>query len=93
MNKKSLKEIVSDAANIPKDVSMGMSIIRIIGQHELYIENYRGILEYTDSCLRILTKTNQIRIEGSRLEIIYYTNDDMNITGILKNIYMSQGGI
>ncbi len=93
MPKKSLKEIVSDAAHIPKDVSMGMSIIRIMGENELYIENYRGLLEYSDICLRILTKTNQIRIEGNKLEIEYYTNDEMKITGRIQTIYMSQGGM
>ena len=92
MNKKSLKEKVSEMAGIPKDVSMGMSIIRIIGHQELYIENYRGILEYTDTCLRILTKMGQINISGSKLEIAYYTNDEMKIVGIFENICLKRGG-
>ena len=92
MNKKSLKEKVSEMAGIPKDVSMGMSIIRIIGHQELYIENYRGILEYTDTCLRILTKMGQINISGSKLEIAYYTNDEMKIVGSFENICLKRGG-
>ena len=91
MNRKSLKEKVSEIAGLPKDVSMGMSIIRIIGQHELYIENYRGILEYTDKSLRILTKSGQIAIVGCKLEIVYYTNDEMKISGIFDSIYLKRG--
>ena len=92
MSKKSLKEKVSEMAGIPKDVSMGMSIIRIMGHQELYIENYRGILEYTDTCLRILTKMGQINISGSKLEIVYYSNDEMKIIGIFENICLKRGG-
>ena len=92
MSKKSLKEKVSEMAGIPKDVSMGMSIIRIIGHQELYIENYRGILEYTDTCLRILTKMGQINISGSKLEIVYYSNDEMKIIGVFENICLKRGG-
>lgn len=92
MSKKSLKEKVSEMAGIPKDVSMGMSIIRIMGHQELYIENYRGILEYTDTCLRILTKMGQINISGSKLEIVYYSNDEMKIIGVFENICLKRGG-
>lgn len=90
--KKSLKEKVSEIAGLPKDVSMGMSIVRIIGHQELYIENYRGILEYTDTSLRILTKMGQIHITGTRLEISYYTNVEMKIVGCFENIYLKRGG-
>ncbi len=92
MNKKSLKDRVSEIAGLPKDVTMGMSIIRIIGHHELYIENYRGILEYSDTNLRILTKMGQICITGARLEIVYYNNDEMKIEGVFENIYLKRGG-
>ena len=92
MYQKSLREKVSEATRIPKDVSMGMSIIRIMGQNELYIENYRGILEYSDTCLRVLTKNGQIRIWGCKLEIAYYTNDEMKIVGILEQLHFIDGG-
>ncbi len=92
MSKKSLKEKVSEIAGLPKDVSMGMSIVRIIGHQELYIENYRGILEYTDTCLRILTKLGQIYVTGHKLEIEYYSNDEMKIIGIFENICLKRGG-
>lgn len=72
---------VSDASGIPKDVVLGAPILTMTGQTELLIENYRGILEYTDLLVRIQTKAGQIRITGKRLQIEYYTNDEMKITG------------
>ena len=73
MRKNLLKSRVSDAANIPKDVILGVPLVRMVGQEELYIENYRGILEYTDTFIRVQTKIGQIHLSGKKLEIIYYT--------------------
>lgn len=90
--RKNLKTIVSDAANIPKDVILGIPIIRLIGKEEFYIENYRGILEYTNELIRIQTKIGQIHLIGKKLEIIYYTNDEMKVTGFIQQLEFHQGG-
>lgn len=92
MSKNLLKNRVSDAANIPKDVILGVPLIRIIGSEEFYIENYRGILEYTDSLIRIQTKIAQIHLIGKKLEIIYYTNDEMKVIGHIEKLEYHQGG-
>lgn len=92
MGKKHLKDRVSDAVNIPKDVILGVPIIRMLGQEEFYIENYRGILEYTDTMIRVQTKIGQIQLFGKRLEILYYTNDEMKVVGYIEKLEYHQGG-
>ena len=92
MRKNLLKSRVSDAANIPKDVILGVPIVRMVGQEELYIENYRGILEYTDTFIRVQTKIGQIHLFGKKLEIIYYTNDEMKVVGHIESLKYHQGG-
>lgn len=77
------KQITSNA-ELPKDVVLGVPILTITGQQELLIENHRGIIEYTNLMIRIQTKNNQIRITGSSLRIIYYTNDELKITGQIR---------
>ena len=44
-------------------------------------ENYRGILEYTGERILLQAKTCQVCLEGNRLSIDYYTNEDMKISG------------
>lgn len=90
--RKNLKTIVSDAAGIPKDVAHGIPLMRLIGKEEFYIENYRGILEYTTEVIRIQTKIGQIHLFGKKLEIIYYTNDEMKVTGYIHRLEFHQGG-
>lgn len=92
MGKNIIKQRVADAANIPKDVICGVPLIRMIGREEFYIENYRGILEYTDSQIRIQTKIAQIQLFGKKLEIVYYTNDEMKVVGHIDKLEYHQGG-
>ena len=92
MDKKSLKTRITDAAGMPKDVLFGVPIVTIIGQNEVCIENYRGILEYTDKLIRIQTKLGRIHVLGRNLQIEYYTNDEMKIVGHINLIEYHEGG-
>ena len=58
----------------------------LTGNSEAWIENYRGILEYTGERILLQAKTCQVCLEGTRLSIDYYTNEDMKISGIIANI-------
>ena len=53
------------------------------------VENYRGILEYETSLIRLSLKHGQIQIFGKELNIDYYTNDDMKISGRIDKIEYS----
>lgn len=81
-----LKSKITSATGMPEDVVLGASAINILGHHELCIENYRGILEYTACLIRIQTKQVQIRIIGNGLKIEYYTNLEMKITGDICSV-------
>ena len=78
---------MADAANLPKDVVV--PILTLTGHYEVNIENYRGILEYTEQLIRINVRSGQIRITGKSLEINYYTTTDMKITGKVEKIEYS----
>lgn len=86
----SFKNKIAEASELPKDVVMGQPVVTILGRMELNIENYRGIIEYTDALIRIQTKVGQIRITGKKLRVDYYTNDDMKLTGQIEAIEYQQ---
>lgn len=73
-------------SELPKDVAMGMPLLTAVGQAEVCLENYRGIIEYTGCLVRIQTKTGQIKISGEKLQVVYYTNDEMKVTGQIRTI-------
>lgn len=86
MGNKDLIHKLEEMANIPKDVTQGLPYISMLGNSELYLENYSGILEYNHEIIRIQTKTGRIELTGNRLHIDYYSNDEMKIKGFIKKI-------
>ena len=84
--KESRKELLVESLKLPKDMMMGAFMLSMTGNREAFIENYRGILEYTDTCILLQTKTGQVRFEGTNLVIEYYTNEDMKISGCIECI-------
>lgn len=91
MERERIREKLASAASMPKDVVLGASIITITGITEVCVENYRGIIEYTDCLVRLQTKDGQLRLTGKRLNIEYYTNDEMKITGIIEDLVFADG--
>ena len=87
--KESLKKKMACTTNLPKDVIFGVPIITMTGQLEVCVENYKGIMEYTDTLIRIRSKVGQIREIGRNMQIEYYTNDEMKITGQIKSVEYS----
>ena len=91
VQKEQIKKKLASAASMPKDVIMGASVVTVLGMSEVCIENYSGITEYTDTLVRIRTKHGQIQLKGSCLEIEFYTNDEMKITGSINLIEFQEG--
>lgn len=71
---------------LPKDVTLSDSVITSIGIRELWIENFRGILECDENRILILGKKGKINILGKKLVIHQYSKEIMEIVGIIKSI-------
>ena len=80
------KEIIVESLKLPKDTMLGDSIVTITGSREAFIENYKGILEYTKESLVLQGKNCKISFQGKRLSIDYYTNEDMKIGGNIESV-------
>lgn len=83
-NEVTLKEKIADAIDISKDVMLGVPLVSMIGDRELTIENYVGILEYTDEVIRIKCKAVNVKLVGKNLELKTMTESFLYITGRLK---------
>lgn len=80
------KEVVVESLKLPKDTLLGDCIISITGNSEIFVENYKGILSYCEEQIVLQGKQTKIEINGKRLTIVYYTNDDMKICGKITGI-------
>lgn len=86
MNLGKLKEGLVESLELPKDLMYGAVLVSITGRQEMLIENYRGILEYTGNHISLQTKTCRLVIRGKNLNISYYTNEEMKITGLIDSV-------
>ena len=84
--KRSLQQRLLESARIPEDLSEGAVLFQVTGRQEAYIENYKSILEYTDSRILLLGKHCRLAIEGRHLTIPFYTAEEMKVTGQIEHI-------
>ena len=79
-------EKITDTLNLPKDIVMGASILHLIGQYEVYIENYKNIIEFNENVIKIQARSTKIIITGKHPHIEYFNNDDMKIKGRISDV-------
>ena len=75
-----------ESLELPVDIMYGAVIVTAMGRNQVLVENYKGIIEYTQEKIRLQTKTCQVTIQGKRLVVEYYTNEEMKITGCIQGI-------
>ncbi len=84
--KENVKSNLVESLELPMDIMYGSVIITAMGRNQILVENYKGIIEYTQEKIRLQTKTCQVTIQGKRLIVEYYTNEEMKITGYIQGI-------
>lgn len=80
------KENFADAFSLPKDMVVNATLVHIIGKHDIYIENYIGLISYTNKCIEVKGHSNKVCVTGDCLAIEYFGEDDMKIKGRICEI-------
>ena len=88
-NRQWKKQVVT-ALELAPDLDGGETKISLTGSGEAVIENYKGILEYTDSEILIQSLRGKVLLRGRNLEIVWYTSLEMKITGSIFSILLQQ---
>ena len=86
----SLREKMAEALDISKEIILDAVRIVAIGNRELTLENYRNIMEYTTTCIRVNTNPHIIKIRGNGLEIKTITQEMLYITGGICSVEFQQ---
>lgn len=82
-------EAISENLALPREILAGAPILNIQGRNSLLLENYKKVLEYSDTVIRIQTKLYYVNILGNDLRIQYYTKDEMRVDGVFRSIEFS----
>ncbi|NLP46215.1 MAG: sporulation protein YqfC [Epulopiscium sp.] len=83
---KQAKKKMTDWFEFPKEVIMDLPVISLIGREELFLENYKGMIEYNDEQMRISTTCGILKVVGRNLHLKVMTTENIIITGTILSI-------
>lgn len=76
--------------DMPRELDNTEPKITMISFDEMFIENYKGILEYEEFFIEVATEVGTININGYKLTLEQITEDDIGIKGIIKSIELEK---
>lgn len=88
MNSKSykVKEKISEAFELPKDITLDIPKLTIIGTESITIENHKGIIDYCENKITVNTGCGILVINGNKLIIKSIVLEEIIILGKINSI-------
>lgn len=74
------------------DVLRDTPIITLLGNRALFIENYKRIKKFTQEDILIETKIGEVDVEGKKLYMDCYYEDEVMVRGVIKQIILKGVG-
>ncbi len=84
--RKKWRENVAEFFELPKELLCNLPRATIIGNVQLYLENYGGIIEYNDEILRLKIRGGEIVVKGKNLTIKNFFSEEIFVEGQIKSI-------
>ena len=81
-----LRKNMTEALELPKEILLNLPLISLVGREEVTIENYRGILEYSEEIVRIGTAAGVLRLQGKGLCLKQLSAECMVVTGKIDEL-------
>lgn len=84
--KADLKEKFVEILDLPKEIVLNIPKVTIVGNKDMMIENYKGIMEYEEARIRVNTGTGVVKVTGASLLIREITSEDIIISGDIHGL-------
>jgi sporulation protein YqfC len=78
------KDKIKKLSTLPDELAK--SRVLIIGDCEVRVENYKGLIEYTSEVIRLKCLDRNISVLGSSLEMREVTREDVSILGKIREV-------
>lgn len=90
MAKKKLKEKISSVLELPQELVADVPRLVLDSNTDLWIENYKGIIEYTDELVRVNTACMPLSVTGTNLMICSITAEELHLCGEIASVSFMQ---
>lgn len=85
-NQETFRNQLSKLFEVPPEVMNDFPKIVLVGNQEISIENFSGLVEYTSQKMRMNTKCGMLVIDGIELEVRKMTADYIVIKGTIIQV-------
>lgn len=83
---KRFKRQMSDMLEIPNDIIMDLPKIVLVGDLQLFIENHRGIVEYSPENVRVNVGDYEVSVTGEDLLLRNVLPDEICLEGRIRSV-------
>lgn len=84
--KKRLKRQMSDMLEIPSDIILDLPKVVLVGDLQVFIENHRGIVEYSAESVRVNVGDYEVAVSGEGLLLRNILPDEICLEGRIKSV-------
>ncbi len=85
-----LRHFAVGVLDMPQDVVLEVPRITMIGQLQMYIENHRGVLQFSEKELRLLLTNGQLIVYGEQLVIRAILSEEVLLEGRITGVKFVQ---
>lgn len=85
-SKPKLKERLTEMLELPKEIVLNMPKLMMLGNGDLIIENYKGIIQYDRDVVRVNTTSGIIKLKGLDIYIKEITEESIMIYGNITSL-------
>ena len=85
-----LKRKIADTLELPQDIVLNVPRIIVTGKFALFVENNKGIIEYSSNLVKINTSIGAVCIRGNSLIIKTIIADEITIEGKISSIVFEE---
>lgn len=81
-----LTKWTTDMLDLPQDVVFDLPRMTMIGNMQLYVENHRGVLHFSDTYLKLALPHGSVEIRGKELSIRAILTEEVFIEGQIEEV-------
>lgn len=83
---KKWRQNLADLLELPREIMLNLPRLTVVGNLQCYLENHRGVIEYTAERIRISVNGGEVIVIGEGLVIRYMANEEIAIDGSIAAV-------
>lgn len=84
--RKKWQENMADFFQLPKELLLNLPRITLVGDLQMLLENYGGVIEYNDELLRLKVREGEVVVRGKNFTIKHFLADELLIEGKIFSV-------